>query len=407
MNIKETFLNLTKFTIPHGKEDILRKYLPDGVKRDQFGNYSITIGESETLFTSHLDTCCTEMEDVVHVIEGNIVKTDGTTILGGDNKTGVVILLNMIEHNIPGTYYFFAGEEPTAKGGGLYGSKNALSANPEYFKRFKRAVCFDRKHEGSIVTRQMARYTCSDDFVLTLMDEFSKQGLEYHPDETGWYTDTAVFINVIPEVTNLSSGTYKEHTDDEYVDLNYLQRVAEAALHINWEGLPTVREARKETSRNGLKVHKFNKFANLKEDRKLFYKICSYMGHFNFLCLNDEEFEPGLDMIFSQWHKEIRVHIKVDNGVIWLNDKEIGNLKSFEIMIGIGFEQKVDMEEFIEAIDNEADEIESDKINLKRFKNILSKFGVSIEDFEEYYNGKKCSIKKYIKYDNRLGITIL
>jgi hypothetical protein len=330
MNIREMFLKLTKFTVPHGHEDSLVEYMPKGSKKDEFGNYSITIGNSSTLFTSHLDTFSTKVEQIKHVIKGDIVSSDGNTILGGDNKTGVVILLNMIEHNIPGTYYFFVGEEPTAKDGGLYGSKNALRANPEFFKKFKRAVCFDRKHEGSIVIRQMARFTCSKEFVESLMDQFEKQGLSFKPDQTGWYTDTAVFIDVIPEVTNLSSGTYKEHTENEYVDLAYLEKVANAALHIDWENLPTIRVPKKETSKTEISVHTFKKFKNLKSEQEIFHTLNNYMNYFGFKCLNDDEFEPGLNMIFAKWHEEIRINIKVEDGIIFLNDERIGTLKKFE-----------------------------------------------------------------------------
>jgi len=401
MNIREMFLNLTKFTVPHGYEDSLKQYMPKGSTRDEFGNYSITIGNSETLFTSHLDTVSRSVEKVNHIIEGDIIKTDGTTILGGDNKTGVCILLNMIEHNIPGTYYFFAGEEPTAKEGGLYGSKHALAANPDFFKKFKRAVCFDRKYQGSIVTRQMARFTCSDEFVNALIKEFAGQGLPFQPDETGWYTDTAVFINVIPEVTNLSSGTYKEHSPDEYVDMSYLEKVADAALHIDWENLPTVRVAKRETSRVENAVHKFDKFKNLKSDKKIFDIINGYLSNFNYLCLNDDEFEPGLNMIFSQWHKEQRVLVKVQDGIIFLNDERIGNLKEFEEYVGISFEQKIDVEQLMEIMDNLSDKLETDTFGIDRLAKVFAHFNVTIQDFADYMVSKDCQLKDYLKYNPR------
>jgi hypothetical protein len=37
---------------------------------------------------------------VVHVIENNIIKTDGKSILGADDKAGVTIMLNVIENKI-------------------------------------------------------------------------------------------------------------------------------------------------------------------------------------------------------------------------------------------------------------------------------------------------------------------
>lgn len=409
MNIRETFLNLTQYTIPHGKEDTLREYLPHNAQRDEFGNYFLTIGNSETLFTSHLDTYSTKHEKVNHVIEGNIIKTDGSTILGGDNKTGVCVLLNMIEHNIPGTYYFFAGEEPTAKDGGLFGSKKALAANPNFFKRFKRAICFDRKKEGSIVTRQMARSTCSTEFVESLILQFEEIGLEFHPDETGWWTDTAVFLDIIPEVTNLSSGTYKEHSTDEYVDISYLERVANAALRIDWENLPVVRVAKKESSRTETTVHGFKQFANLKNDQKLFDKVNLYMDMFNFRCLNDDEFEPGLDMIFSQWHKESRLHISIEDGQIYLNGDLVGDIKEFEKMLNIGFGQKVDVMRFIGTLENIAEQIGKNTIPSQILDRFFDKFGTSMEEFIEFYNDKaNADLKQFIRFNPKnKSITLL
>jgi hypothetical protein len=109
---KSLFLNLTEYTIPFGEESRLEKYLPSGWRKDSVGNYFYQIGQSETLFTTHLDTFSENLEKVNHVIDENDpykIYTDGTTILGGDNKLGCTILISMIERGIPGTYYFFLG----------------------------------------------------------------------------------------------------------------------------------------------------------------------------------------------------------------------------------------------------------------------------------------------------------
>ena len=39
MDIKNTFVNLTKFTYTHEKEFLLEKYLPKGFEKDRFDNY--------------------------------------------------------------------------------------------------------------------------------------------------------------------------------------------------------------------------------------------------------------------------------------------------------------------------------------------------------------------------------
>jgi hypothetical protein len=241
MNFKKTFLSLTQWTIPHGFEESIAHLLPKGVQKDGCGNYFITVGEnSTTLFTCHLDTV-SKRDKVKHVIEGNIIKTDGTTILGGDNKAGVCILMYLIEQQVPGTYYFFVGEEC-----GTIGSRWALQHGENFFKKFKRAVAYDRRNQGSIITYQRGRRCCSDEFADALSKEFEKHDMVYHRDNTGVYTDTAVFVNVIQECTNLSAGVVGEHTNSEYIDIEYCEAVAKASALIDWENLPSIREAKEE-----------------------------------------------------------------------------------------------------------------------------------------------------------------
>lgn len=235
MDIKKTFLKLTQWTIPHGYEETISHLLPSGMQKDEIGNYFISIGKSETLFTCHLDTVSNRMK-VNHIIQGDIIRTDGNSILGGDNKAGVCILMYLIEQGVPGTYYFFVGEET-----GCIGSRWALKNNQDYFKKFKRAVAFDRKKYGSIITKQRGSVCASDDFAKALSQEYVKMGLKYQPDDTGVYTDTAVFVGVIPECTNISSAVFGEHTKDEHINIKYLTEIAIASAKIQWEKLPTKR----------------------------------------------------------------------------------------------------------------------------------------------------------------------
>jgi hypothetical protein len=276
---KSLFLKLTEYTIPFGEEQRLEKYLPSGYKKDQVGNYYYEIGNSETLFTTHLDTYSANLEKVNHVIDKDDpykIKTDETTILGGDNKLGCSILIGMIKNNIPGTYYFFIGEEPILSGG-LWGSKKALNSNVEFFKKFKRCIAFDRREYGSIVVRQMGRMCCSIDFVKKIAEEFDIRGIKW--DEAsgfGYYTDTAVFMDVIEECTNLSAGGFKEHYTTEWVDLNYTYQVYQTALEMDWESLPTIRELEnrfyQEPEKKSI-VTAYSRFIqnkNLKEIEKIF-----------------------------------------------------------------------------------------------------------------------------------------
>jgi hypothetical protein len=53
-----------------------------GIEKDEHGNYFYKIGESRSIFASHLDTVSREHTKVNHVINGNMISTDGTTTLG-------------------------------------------------------------------------------------------------------------------------------------------------------------------------------------------------------------------------------------------------------------------------------------------------------------------------------------
>ena len=168
------FLELTETTVPHGLEYRLEKFLPTGYKTDKAGmNYYIEVGQSDTLFECHMDTAGYEPSKVTHVIEGDIIKTDGSTRLGGDNKCGMAILLCMIKERKPGTYFFFIGEERNG-----IGSRAILESDPNYFKKFKRSIAFDRRGYGSVVNVQFGRPCCSPEFEVAVVEELKKNGAD-------------------------------------------------------------------------------------------------------------------------------------------------------------------------------------------------------------------------------------
>lgn len=248
MKIKETFLRLTSRTYPHGTEKEIFGLLPKNLKTDSFGNRFLKIGKNPTtLFASHLDTATQQLTNVHHVINDGICKTDGSSILGADDKAGVTIMLNMIEHNVPGIYYFFLGEEV-----GCLGSKDlAKRVKESNLENIKRVISFDRRGTDSIITFQMSKRCCSDKFALALAKELNDKGatdytndivFNYKDDNTGLYTDSAQFIDLYPECTNISVGYKNEHTCKETQDLNFLEKLANVAVLIDWENLPTERD---------------------------------------------------------------------------------------------------------------------------------------------------------------------
>lgn len=239
-NIKEKFLELTARTYPYGFEDGLISTLPSDTQLDTDGNYFYQIGESKTIFACHLDTACKAQVDITHTFNGELIKTDGKSILGADDKAGMTILLWLIAHNIPGLYYFFIGEEV-----GCIGSR-AAAQRQDYFSKYDRMISFDRRGTTSVITYQSSSRTCSDNFAKALASEINKGGLWLSPDDTGVYTDSAEFAHIIPECTNISVGYYQEHTHNESQDIKYLETLCHALLNIDFEQLPVSRDPNKQ-----------------------------------------------------------------------------------------------------------------------------------------------------------------
>lgn len=236
MNIRETFLKLTQWTYPHGTEHKLKPYLPKGIQEDDFGNFFIKIGESDTMFTCHLDTCSSKYQKVNHIIGSKFIKTDGKTILGADDKAGMTVLLYMIEKGVPGLYYFFVGEE--------VGGVGSSAASSMSFSGYNKCVSFDRRGYDSVITEQWFGRCCSDDFAQALSNELNRNNLNFNfrPDPTGVFTDSASFMNDISECTNISVGYFSEHQLTESQDIQFLTNLCEAVVKVNWSSLPVMRD---------------------------------------------------------------------------------------------------------------------------------------------------------------------
>lgn len=248
--ILKTFLGLTSRTVPYGYEsDFIHSMkkagiFPEFIREDKNGNYFCQIGSSRTIFTAHIDTVGKCEDNIKHMIAGNIISTDGTTVLGADDKAGVTIMLYMIKNNIPGTYYFFMGEEC-----GCVGSTMAAKSAEDFKGKYDRVISFDRRGTTSVITYQSFTRCCSDEFADALAKQLNDLGLSYKKDEGGVYTDSAEFTEIIPECTNLSVGYTSEHTVRETQDIEHLAKLAKACLSIEWEKLPTKRDMTKKEYR--------------------------------------------------------------------------------------------------------------------------------------------------------------
>jgi len=273
-NVRDTFISLVTETYPMGHEEEVVPFITPGLTRDQYGNYYTIIGDSDTAFTCHLDTASRTKDNVVLVgykKDGqDFIMTDGTSILGADDKSGVAVIMYMIANNVPGVYWFFYGEER----GGIGSGKVAMDYESyPFMKKIKKMISFDRRNYYSVITSQMGLECCSNDFAQSLCGELNKSGLKLNLDPTGVFTDSANFIDIIPECTNVSVGYFNEHTHDELQNITYLERLAKACVAADWGKLTVKRKIGIDDSLRG-------KYGKLIADFKkmIFYNVDSIKG---------------------------------------------------------------------------------------------------------------------------------
>ncbi|MCK5633334.1 M20/M25/M40 family metallo-hydrolase, partial [bacterium] len=141
-DIVKTFCDLVKIPSPSGNEKNVMKYIKSYLKKinvkyelDNAGKYvksnsgnliaKIGNGKPTLMFVAHVDTVEDGKKQIKPVIKSGIIKSDGTTILGSDDKAGVAALLEAVKEvkdrkNLPITFAVFAVNEEKAPMGVKY-----------------------------------------------------------------------------------------------------------------------------------------------------------------------------------------------------------------------------------------------------------------------------------------------
>lgn len=254
----QTLIDIHTYCRPHGSNTVdhfVKKFLlnqyPDAYILETKGEPSAVVictdKDSRTMFSAHVDT--------VHSYSGRQIveyDTDMSILfkpstkreqygdcLGADDGAGIWLLLQMIDAGVPGTYLFHYGEER----GGI-GSSDIATYHQEFLTKFDRAIAFDRKGTTDVITHQGMGRCCSDKFARDLADELNSTGskLSMAADNGGIFTDTANYTHVIPECTNIACGYESAHTSAEFLDVEYLFKLRDALVQIDWEALPVCRD---------------------------------------------------------------------------------------------------------------------------------------------------------------------
>lgn len=210
---------------------------PHGLTEDAYGNLHKRIGTAPVLWSCHTDTVH-HRGGLQHITtKGGIIKLAPTekqsNCLGADCTAGIWVMLQMIRARKPGLYVFHRDEEV-----GGWGSRHIAKHTPWLLDDIEKAIAFDRRGVADVITHQAYGRCCSDDFAGALA---SHLGMGYRPDSGGFFTDTANYVDLVPECTNLSVGYFDEHSKRERLNVSVLSRLLEAILDLDVGALPTER----------------------------------------------------------------------------------------------------------------------------------------------------------------------
>jgi hypothetical protein len=250
-----TLTDMLTYCRPHGSAtDLLfcAKFIAPlpGIRQDAHGNWIGDIGTNPSvLWSSHTDTVHRSpgRQTVAVTVTGNTEiirlsrKSRHRNCLGADDTVGVFLMREMYMAGVPGRYIFHYGEES-----GCIGSSDIANESPETLDGILYAIALDRAGTSDVVTSQMGDTCCSPAFVTSMI---AALGLPYSG-ASGVFTDTAEYMRIVPECTNLSVGYYHQHSSREYVDASHVGVLLSALVRLDQSTLVCERNPHERPIRN-------------------------------------------------------------------------------------------------------------------------------------------------------------
>lgn len=266
----ERLIDILSLRRPHGSDgeaELIERYIaplaPEVMANDkgEVLAYVIRKGSLPVLWSCHIDTVHRDNDKTVRqevwlTDDGVAFVGSDADCLGADDGAGFWLLLEMLSSGVEGTYVFHRGEEI-----GCWGSRQMTEYHRSFIESFTHAIAFDRKGTTSIITHQRGGMrACSDALgnkLISLLD------MGHELDQTGIYTDTAEYMEIVPECVNISVGYSDEHTSTESLDTEYLVRLRDAVCSIDWvnAALPVERDPSKVEYRDVYDVYGFGNVA--------------------------------------------------------------------------------------------------------------------------------------------------
>lgn len=157
--------------------------------------------------------------------------------LGADDTAGVWLCRELILSGVPGHYVFHAGEEV-----GCVGSRALVMNAPDLLAGITIAIALDRAGTGDVVTHQYGQRGASEAFAASMGQALAAvaPAMQYESAH-GVYTDTAEYMGHVAECTNLSVGYARQHSPEEWLDVDHLIALRAALIDLDTSSLVVAR----------------------------------------------------------------------------------------------------------------------------------------------------------------------
>ena len=209
-----------------------------GVYSDAYGNRLLVNPGAKVMISCHTDSVH-RMDGIQRVsVADGVVKLSRTEMLsnclGADDAAGVYAAIRMIEAGVTSVSYVFHRDEESGGRGSAWLAKNY----PAWVAGFDICLALDRRGTQDVIVSQHYGKCASSEFAAGLGAALGMG----HKAADGIFTDSASYVDLIAECSNLSIGYYDEHSTRERLDTGYLEQVIEALIATEWGKVAVTRQ---------------------------------------------------------------------------------------------------------------------------------------------------------------------
>lgn len=212
----EKIFTLTANALKKALADELLGYGYDKSKIHNKAKFLYIEGDAPYMLVAHLDTVHKQTPSIIcYSQDGNYMMSPQG--IGGDDRCGVYIILSLLNKLPFKPYIVFTMEEETGGHGAsaFVGHLDVKQAYPE----LKYIVEFDRKGNKDCVF-----YHCNNTDFVKFVEGFGFKKAY------GSFSDISIIAPSLGiAAVNLSSGYYNPHTEHEYVSMNDMHSIIDAA----------------------------------------------------------------------------------------------------------------------------------------------------------------------------------